>query len=307
MRKSAFLALLLMTVLFMAKAHPYMNESKRYTTNFSATNEYQWQFGGNALYLKPENFNDLGSDIPRDITFNLLTYLDWGFNLYGRHLLPGGRFSRLVWLHFKDAKDETLIEPRQIVGNDPNLNGQGGTVPYAYNSQFDIVEYEYGQLLNLTEHIHMRVHGGLEYVRAAVGYRFSAEVTSNNTLHQQNENAQLKFNGVGPRIGLDLAYDVFQGWTLGVETSLAILDRAGYLDTSESVVQSNGGVQFRQDLSFEDTLAGPVATFQLHFSVTHDFSAFNEHLSLSAGYASYLFMTEWGSWGGLYVGAKWQA
>lgn len=308
MRKRVFLALLLMAVSFIVTPHPNAGGEKTDTTFFAATNHYKWELGGNALYLKPENINDIGSDIPQDITFNFLTELDWGFNIYGRYFFEGGRDNRLMWVHFKDARDESLLEPRQTVGNDPNLNGQGGAVPYAYNSQFDVVQYEYGQSLNLTERVHMRVHVGFEYMQLHLGYRFTAEVTTNNTLHEQSEDVQYEFSGVGPRIGLDLKYKMTKTTFLGVEGAFAILDVSGRFDNAESVVQSNGGViQNRRDVSFEDELTGALSSIEMHFSVTHNFSAFKERLSISAGYTSYIFETDLANWGGLYIGAKWRA
>lgn len=292
--------------------HIYANQQKiRHdeTHNpYALIKESSWDFYSTGLYLKPQNINNITTSISEDPSVNLPTQFEWGFNLKGRYFFDGGRDTKIIWVHFKDEKDETLLEPKQIRSNDPTLNSQGGLVPYAYTSQFDILEFEYGQNIDLFNRLHMRIHGGLEYANIRSDYRYTVDITNNNTRTQDSESNQYSYYVVGPRIGLQFDYSVFDSWDIVVEGSASVLQQIGQYDITINLLVTNGGAtQLQRTLTTQNDLEGPLVGIEMLFGISHELTSLSHHLSFTGGYTSYIFTESWASWGGGYIGAKWRS
>jgi hypothetical protein len=183
-----------------------------------------WDFGIQALYLQKINQEYLQSRL-----VGVNTYYDdldhdwgWGYKLEGSFHFNTGNDIDLNWYHFRKTSSQVLASTAPVV-----------PFTYSVKPQWDAINLELGQRVNFSEQTNIRFHGGAAYLRF-----IENKSIYNNPVGQTRSNST-EFDGIGPRAGMDLSYDLGNGF--GV-----------YADGAGALFIGNG--------KFQDTVMGPFPT-----------------------------------------------
>jgi hypothetical protein len=152
-----------------------------------------WDLGIDALYLRPENVRLL------DALGQRADY-GWGFRLEGSYYFSTGNDVTLNWSHFKRTKDQTLTAAQAatatiVLGDTVNAGAASA------EAKFDMVNFEFGQMINFGESVSTRFHGGLQYIQ-----------NTDNLTVQTLGTLDQKTTGFGPRAGVMSKYDFGNGF-----------------------------------------------------------------------------------------------
>lgn len=180
-----------------------------------------WDFGGYALYLQPTYTGDvsyLGHTDTVVGTTDVRTFdnadLDWnwGFKLEGSYHFSTGNDLNLNWYHWKNGTDFAFAGT-SLTGLAAAATGGAEITP-----QWDAVNLEFGQLANFGEFDSIRFHYGLQW--AQVQTTTAAFTTVPVVVAAA---VQDKFNGVGPRLGMDMQYNFNNGFAVYGNGATALL------------------------------------------------------------------------------------
>lgn len=144
-------------------------------------NKTAWEIGGYALYLEPTHtgpfsyFGTLGGVIN-----TIDAGWDWGYALEGAYHYGAGNDIRVTWNHVNFGNDH-FISAADI---------------RHYETNWDALNAEFGQVINLSAVSQARVHGGVHYARINSSINRGVLLTGFNS----------DYNGFGPRIGADMNY-----------------------------------------------------------------------------------------------------
>ncbi len=141
-----------------------------------------WDLGVDALYMRTEGGENTGTN-------NYRADRGWGYRLEGSYHWGTGNDVNLNWAHFKKT------------------TGANATLATtAAENKFDIINVEFGQMINVSEAVSMRFHGGLQFAELS-----SDDVTANVVAAGTSVN---KAKGWGPRFGLDTTYAFGNGFAV---------------------------------------------------------------------------------------------
>lgn len=187
-----------------------------------------WDFGVYALYLQPtynanmgyagaNSFVTTGVDsVEFDNEFNEANpRYGWGFKLEGSYHFNTGNDLNLNWYHYNKTTDKDFVVNPFV---DPLL------LDTSFESKWDAVNLELGQHIDVSENKKVRLFAGVQYARiqneadAAAFINVGADeplvVAAGNTM---------KFNGAGPRVGIDMMYDFGNGFAIYGTGATALL------------------------------------------------------------------------------------
>ena len=166
-----------------------------------------WDVSAQALYLQPTYSNGFdyvdysGSAVNRNYQSAEPNW-GWGFKLAGSYYFNTGNDLDINWYHMHDNNHTTVNYFASFSSATSSNIGR--------DSQWDAVNVEFGQKVNFSEQSTVRFHGGIEYARIASRIS-NSPVNSNNNLYVTSKST---YNGLGPRIGADLSYDVGNGFSV---------------------------------------------------------------------------------------------
>lgn len=213
-----------------------------------------WSVGIEALYLKPIsnngplssiNINEIPNMSASSPNFTLSKNyqeikndLHWGFRFQGAYQYKTGSDINLNWSHLQEGNELRYATP--------NTNTFGS---YDYNA----INLELGQLVQFGEDKQIRFHAGLQYSDMSVTPL--VDNFSHNLMNHQN----LTFHGIGPRVGADMGYHLYQGLSLyGNFAASLLLGQAKYnsdgllyayySDTTVNVAKSGSAYASEQSL-----------------------------------------------------------
>jgi len=188
-----------------------------------------WDFGARALYLKPSigDAGIVGVDIPAaGVTdFDYRTFqpnYNWGFMIEGSYHFNTGNDVNVNWYHLNNGNN-FVFDNSFFFFNDtlPITTGNGGTASVGPN--WNTVNLEFGQHVDFGEFKSIRFHGGVSYVRVANDLDITQTANANTATafagRIDSLDRDTAYNGFGPRVGADLAYDWGNG--LGVYANAA--------------------------------------------------------------------------------------
>lgn len=209
-----------------------------------AANIHSWDIGGRALYLKPST--DAGTRPEVTVTSSTNNQLTvgsepswgWGFQLEGAYHLSAFRDININWHHYSHTNSGTSapgagtnLNVGDLVSSiNPLLNTFSTPGIYTSSSVYwDQVNVELARRTESFENTLVRFHGGVNFSRArisgdsqgmwSVQNAGSSSTDTYNIYYVSSES----FNGFGPRLGLDLSYDFFDGFRLSANGAMSVL------------------------------------------------------------------------------------
>lgn len=196
------------------------------------SDQHTWSFGAQANYLAPTYSVDYLTAFTTNATTANFNSLDpdwnWGFKLEGGYQFNTDNDINVNWSHFDETTSRTILLTTIPSGITFNADTQ-------VKPRWDAVNAEYGQNINFGERKNIRFHGGGQYawfkttvLAAPAGTVFSDQLTT-------------KFNGVGPRVGADLAYDWRNGIVMYAKGATALLIGTASFNTNTASVLSAAG------------------------------------------------------------------
>lgn len=168
-----------------------------------------WDFGARALYL-----NATGEDYFDSVTVNNNTVYGgvdhnwgWGFEIEGSYHFNTGNDFNINWYHFRKSHNRyfglgTIVDP---------------TLYLSYEPQWDAVNFEFGQHVDFGDQKNIRFHAGAQYAR--LKRESSLTVVGVGSF----VNGDREFNGFGPRMGMDMSYDLVNGFSIYGKGAAAVL------------------------------------------------------------------------------------
>jgi hypothetical protein len=246
-----------------------------------------WDFGVQALYLQDSVSNEGGFSDSSNNGWG------WGFKLEGSYHFSTGNDINVNWYHLNKNHNEFIssITVDGITATDVSLHQK---------PEWDAVNFEFGQMVNFGEHKIIRFHGGAQYAHAERKVGAFGFVDGISTFGF----AEAKYNGFGPRTGLDMSYHFGNGLAIYANSAAALL--VG--DTSISLLGIAPSSVTAITAKRNNTIVPEV---EAKLGATYTYSMAQGDLSLDAGYMVVNYFTaptvSTRNFGvsGPYVGAKW--
>lgn len=207
---------------------------------------------------------------------------DWAAMIEGGFHFNCGNDITVSWLHYKNDKTQSYrsssldIDPITFLYINFPFNGTATT-----SLTFNRIDIEIGQQVDFGEMMDIRFHGGFEY--ADFDFTMTANETGiTDTRFTNYKQKTAKFNGFGPKIGMDLTYNVLDGLSVYGKSSVAALvwttksqNQQGFVDpTIPDLTTTFNGKQDNQIV--------PVIALNVGFQYT--WVIFQNVYSLDAGY-----------------------
>ncbi|KTC85088.1 Lpg1974 family pore-forming outer membrane protein [Legionella brunensis] len=181
-----------------------------------------WDFGVYALYLQPAYDVDYGYPFfhsPDGIT-NHYRDLDpdwgWGFKLEGSYHFSTGNDLNLNWYHWNKQNDENFADA--FFGGFGPLYGS-----HHFEPKWDAVNLEFGQHVDFGEFKDIRFHAGVQYARIEHEFTASGYIPPASVFTGFSTTGESKFNGFGPRVGMDMQYNFNNGFAIYGNGASALL------------------------------------------------------------------------------------
>lgn len=248
-----------------------------------------WDVGITALYLKPIESANFGYRVAvREGDYT--RYVDWGhdynwgFRLEGSYHFNTGNDINLNWNHINaktDSKFAILSQTFHHVLSSDSVNG------------------ELGQLVDFSRATQARFFGGLQYLRlfGSIDNYLTGSFLNHSDSH---------FNGVGPRVGADLFYGVYDGIRVYAKSATAIVyGKSEFYDGINFIIGSKDALvpelEAKLGADWTYAMAQGVVTVDAGFMWVNYFNAIHNTIGRFSGIGG--FETDL-SYAGPYFGLK---
>lgn len=237
------------------------------TTNL--THKPAWDFGIQALYLKPSftsgfaYLEDTRVAPNTDRRNPLKQNWGWGFKVEGSyHFCPDSDVD-LNWYHYKNSSGGTFVYQTNPTADH-----------YTFTPEWNAVNLEFGQAIHFNQIKNLRLHGGLQYAQLKTTYH--AEGTDPIKGHGTKLET-MQYNGVGPRIGMDLSVGLIKN-----------VDLSAYFGGDIAILVGHSNFHFNETF-FPYTTSGSrptvvVPEMGLKIGAKYDYAMCGGHLLFDVGY-----------------------
>lgn len=188
-----------------------------------------WDVGFTAYWARPTNEN-LGSD----------QALVSGIDNYRVHARPGYKFGFGLEgsYHWSTGNDLVLSWTRFHKSYDRTESNTAKAVNVWNKADFDAVNLEFGQHIDVGPNYDLRLHFGGQYMRLDhdVFVRNATTVAALSTSYTEGR-WYSEFDGVGPRAGVDMMYNISNGFGVVARASASLLvgdNKATYITATHS-------------------------------------------------------------------------
>lgn len=195
-----------------------------------------WDFGAQALYLEQSYDGNDWFGLVDEINDGRITRFhenrghrrdhndrwNWGFQIEGSYHFNTGNDVNLNWYHLSRSRNR--FNTNQFVDVDGTVYNFVEDNRFHHNrhrTQWDAVNFEFGQHVDFSQWTKIRFHEGAQYARIQAPSVPGVLFNNNNTFTVFS-NAQT-YNGFGPRAGADMYYDVGNGFALYGKAATALL------------------------------------------------------------------------------------
>ncbi len=193
-----------------------------------------WDLSGQALYLQANSSVYQGSAKMNangsSVSLGVDDPWSWGFKLEGAYHFGTSNDLDINWYHYRANNNKTYghqelnyTYPTPSTTINATYNSNYASV----NPQWDQVNIEYGQTLDIGIHKSLRIHGGTQYSRVAnqTSYIVNGSFAAFGQKQSNNErlSANVSYNGFGPRLGADIGYAWDAGFNFYVKAALGLL------------------------------------------------------------------------------------
>ncbi len=244
-----------------------------------------WVVAGQALYLQPT----LG-----DISLSNLTYAGpegsnyytvfnpaygWGYKLEGAYQFGTGNDIDINWYHLNSGNNYNFTGNNDILPDTLVLDVVGtASVDPGWNA----VNIEFGQHIDFGRLKNIRVHAGAEYARITNDRVIGATGIFPGSAMDDGEpysvvNSSL-YNGFGPRIGADMAYDWGSGFAMyGNGAATLLVGSKGFTSTYVSAIGNNTS-------SYTGSYTAIVPELEAKLGATYTYRTRYDAFTLDAGW-----------------------
>ncbi len=183
-----------------------------------------WDFAAQALYLKPSysGFPYVAEALTSTTGAYQKNANDWawGFKLEGSYHFSTGNDLTLNWYHFDNSSTTTLGSATGVTYRVYGSDSVFTNVAASFNPQWDAVNLEFGQHAHFGEWKNIRFHGGVQYayIETDLNLNGATGATTTAAFHEV-----MKYNGFGPRVGVDYWYNWGNGIAMYANGASALL------------------------------------------------------------------------------------
>lgn len=183
-----------------------------------------WDFGVQALYLQPVYSGEFGyAGYTESNGYRHYRDADpewgWGFKLEGSYHFNTGNDLNVNWYHMSKKTDRSYAAAYEFDDGIFDIYGRSRFEP-----KWDAVNVELGQHVDFGEFKDIRFHGGVQYAHIEHDLRATLYspgfATPYTAVYARTES---KFDGFGPRVGADMAYNLGNGFAVYANGATAIL------------------------------------------------------------------------------------
>ena len=242
-----------------------------------------WDFAGQALYLKPaaSNHGFLGSNSVNGVEqYNREKFTwGWGFKLEGSYHFNTGNDLNLNWYHMNESFNQPTV-------NTDISNALSFARTYGINTvkpQWNAVNLEFGQHVDMGEFVGVRFHEGFAYARVQTKRDFTGTgvpfVGASTPFYATLNKV---YNGVGPRLGADTSYNFGNGFSLYGNAATALFVGTGSFN--KNISQIPGGFPLPVGSTQTGSQTYIVPELEAKLGVTYTYAMVQGDLSLDAGW-----------------------
>lgn len=252
-----------------------------------------WDFGAKALYLQPTlsggySETTVGAAAGSAGQFGRNAQYNWGFMIEGSYHFNTGNDLNLNWYHLSNSSTRNFAGGGLLpisLGPLATIAIAPGASTVSIDPQWDAVNIEVGQHVDFGENKSIRFHGGGQYARLTNTTTFSGSNTVSATtpfgplagVYSSSGSMNPTYNGFGPRLGADMAYDWGNGLGLYANGAAAIL--AGSSKFSTAYSDSLGNV-----VSTNSSKTVVVPAIDAKLGATYTYAMAQGDLTLDAGW-----------------------
>lgn len=141
---------------------------------------------------------------------------DGAFTLGARYVFPEGKDVSLTWTHLNTSTSTSVAAPNDqyFLGPDYEIGPDGLDIRNAHGKakfDYDVINLDAGQFIDVGRHIEMRFFGGLSnvYLREHVTAVYSGTVGDDPGPagpFSTEQKVTANFTGIGPRVGIQTDY-----------------------------------------------------------------------------------------------------
>ena len=260
-----------------------------------------WLLGGKALYLSTNTghgSNTITTSGGSEAGTDIGPKYGWGFMIEGAYNFGTGNDININWYHINNGNHH-YVGPDSFSGSSsayssPSATSSLSSVSFGSNGylsvgpHWDAVDIEFGQHVDFGENNSVRFHAGFDWAR--VGYTSESDQNGSATTLTKTSGAattyafnnnltyQASYNGFGPRLGSDWAYDWGNGLGMYANGAMGLL--AGTSKNSGTFLDVNSG------LSVTETNNATIVVPELEgkLGLTYDYATSMGDLTLDVGW-----------------------
>lgn len=252
-----------------------------------------FQLGIYGMYLLPSYSDQLsyldsntvlsnGATTATSQNVHVNEHWDWAGMVEGGYHFNCGNDVTVSWLYTQNSDNQTYNSSGLSFQNAPLI-----FLNFSYQNRenskltFYRLDAEMGQHVDFGEVKDIRFHGGFEYAHFEFTSRANGTGVSNSAITLAKSKSS-KFNGIGPRIGMDLSYYVLDGLSIYGKSSIAALVGTTESQNMFAYVNPNTNNQTATFKDKRDNQIVPVIALKLGLKYT--VSVYQNVYSLDAGY-----------------------